>query len=67
MMIIVNWVILVIAGKFMILVNLVNQMVLVIIVILGNLVVLVNLVILLKLVIVLVWCGDCVGDSEIFW
>ena len=44
MMIIVNWVILVIAGKFMILVNLVNQMVLVIIVILGNLVVLVNLV-----------------------
>ena len=51
----------------MILVNLVNQMVLVIIVILGNLVVLVNLVILLKLVIVLVWCGDCVGDSEIFW
>ena len=25
---------------------------------------LVNLVILLKLVIVLVWCGDCVGDSE---
>ena len=51
----------------MILVNLMNQMVLVIIVILGNLVVLVNLVILLKLVIVLVWRGDCVGDSEIFW